>query len=128
MFDILKGNMDALSYIRRIFFSDRTAMRLLAVGFVINIIMFFAVAIKIAEGNKTIPLHFNVIYGIEFVGSNLLLLQIPILGLVVLILNGYLSKRIFKFDRVLALAVNFAAILVQLFLAIGLANIVWFNR
>ena len=116
-----------VSFFQNEFFAEPQNRYLWPAGLVINIIMWIIILIKIGGSNKPIPLHFNAFYGIELVGSGFLFLNIPLVGLVLLVLNFVLAKKIFLFDRFLSAVMAVASITLQVLLFAATAAILILN-
>lgn len=94
----------------------------------LNIILWLALYIKFGFSRELIPLHFNVIYGIDYVGKSFNVYQIPGAGLVILCVNLIFARIFFKIERVFGYFFMFASIGIQLFLLISALALIVLNR
>lgn len=92
---------------------------------VANIILWAILFIKFGLSREIVPLHASVIYGIDLVGSSRNVYQIPALGLVIVILNLYLARLFFHYEKLLAYFLAVSSVAVQaLLLVAGIALII----
>ncbi|MCL5435793.1 MAG: hypothetical protein M1275_01810 [Patescibacteria group bacterium] len=98
------------------------------VALLVNIILWVLVLIKTAGGGKPIPLHYSVIYGIDYVGSSFLLLELPAIGLFLFIVNFYLAAHLSGRERFLSRLVIFTSALLQCFLLLAAFSVLYLNR
>jgi len=118
-----------LSFFQRDFFVDSLNRIPLISALLINSIIWTLILIKIRAEAKPIPLHFNAYYGIEFVGNGFLFLELPAIGLAVLLLNVYLAAKVYKVDKLLARILLFGTLAVQAVLLLAAINvIIYINR
>jgi hypothetical protein len=97
--------------------------RLIFINFVLalttNLFFWIFLFLKSSQLEEIIPLHYNVYFGIDMIGSRHELLKMPALGLLILLINLVLAFRIYKHERVSAYFLLFANSLVQIFLLIA---------
>lgn len=117
-----------LSFFPKGFFSDSYTRGFLFGGIIINSIIWMAILIKIHGENKPIPLHFNAFYGIEFVGSGLLLFQLPAIGLVFIAVNLFLAGYFYRTEIFLSRVINCAGFAAQILLLAAAAGVLYLNR
>ena len=95
----------------------------------INSIIWTLILIKIRAEAKPIPLHFNAYYGIELVGNGFLFLELPAIGLAILLLNAYLASKVYKVDKLLVRILLVGGLVVQAILLLAAINvIIYINR
>lgn len=71
--------------------------------------------------------HYNIYFGQDILGSKLMLFQIPLAGLVILILNTVLAWILFEKARFFSWVLGVATLLMQLFILYGSAIIIFVN-
>lgn len=94
-------------------FTDKHVRTTLSVSLLTNSIIWVAILIKTQGLGKPLPLHFNAFYGIELVAPGYHLFQIPIIGLVILIMNGWLSVRLQSYDVYLVRLLSYTTLAVH---------------
>lgn len=98
---------------RKSFFADPYNFIGLGISAVLNIIHWTILYYKIKPGNNTIVLHYNVIYGTDFVEKSLFIYWIPLLALMLLILNTILSIVFYNREKIASYFIDFSTIAVQ---------------
>jgi len=122
-----KVYMRVVSFFREDFFSKRLIRYPLLLAAFVNIIMWIVILIKTGASSKPIPLHVNAFYGVELVDSGLFFLNIPLVGLLLLLLNTFLARYIFRYDSFLAVILNLTSAVLQILLMVATLNIIFFN-
>jgi len=110
------------------FVSDAYQRTVLIATLLVNIILWVLILIKVQGGSKPIPLHFNAVYGIEFVDKGYLFFELPLIGLLVFGTNFFLARHLVKSDIFLARFINSASLLSQIFLLISVFGVLYLNR
>ncbi|OGE74166.1 MAG: hypothetical protein A3I07_01550 [Candidatus Doudnabacteria bacterium RIFCSPLOWO2_02_FULL_42_9] len=96
------------------FISDRMNSVGISVAFLINIIHWITLYIKIKPTEEQLLLHYNVILGADFIGRSLYLYWIPLLALVLLFVNLILAIRFYRKEKLASYFISFSSIPVQL--------------
>lgn len=109
------------------FWRDRLILISSGIGLLANIILWLLFLSKFGRGAEVVPLHFNVISGIDLVGSAKRLYQIPAVGLMTLLINTFISRQVYDTGQILSYFLIFASVLVQTFLGIAAASILFLN-
>lgn len=117
-----------LSFFHDEFFLQKYNRYILGCSVLTNIIMWIMILINIQAQDKPIPLHANAFYGVELVGSGFLFLNLPLIGLILLIANIFLGRFILRFDKFLAQTIIAGGLIIQIFLFIASLNIVLLGR
>lgn len=110
------------------FISDRLNAAPLGSALLINIIHWTILLIKIKLTSGNIVLHYNVIYGADFVDRGTMIYVIPALALVLFLLNLFLSVFYYKREKLAAYFLNFATIIIQLIFIIASINLIRINE
>ena len=91
----------------------------LGLGLTINIILWLMFAGKFGFQSQRIPLHFNVVYGVDFLGSSRQVYEIPLAGLFILFMNLFLIRLLPNTDKFVIYTLSFGAMFVQILLLIA---------
>ncbi len=94
-------------------FRDRLILVSFGVSLAVNIILWIMVAGKFGWSSEPVPLHFNVVYGIDLVGSSRNLYQIPAAGLVIFLVNFWLARAVFSKEKLLVYFLGFGTLVIQ---------------
>lgn len=114
--------------LQKSFLSD--PMNFVSVGFglLINIIHWVVLLIKIQPSSQNILLHYNVIYGPDFVEKSSYIYVIPATALILFILNLVLSNIFFRREKIAAYFLNFASIAVQIVFLVASLVLIFINE
>lgn len=82
--------------------------------------------LRVASGEQVF-LHYNILYGVDYVGEWWRVLYLPLTGLVILVANACLGWFLFHKDKFVAYALNAVAVLCQVFLLIAVSLLVFLN-
>lgn len=110
------------------FLTDRLIFVSFLAGIIINIILWVLLAGKFGFSTRPVPLHFNVVYGIDFVKSSRTIYQLPLAGLTIVFLNLFLARLLYEREKPLSYVLCVAAGVVQGILLIGGVAIAILNR
>lgn len=112
---------------KRSFLSDRINVFSLGLSGLLNIIHWVILYIKIKPGNVNVLLHYNVVYGPDFVERSLYLYWIPLLALILLIINAIAAFVFYKKEKLAAHFIAIASIAVQLVFFVATINLIFIN-
>lgn len=110
---ILKKLNEALTS-RKSFIQDRVNFSSVGFALLINIIHWVVLLIKIAPGSNSILLHYNVVYGSDFVEKSMFIYLIPTTALCLFFVNVILGAYFFNKEKALTYFLIFSNIAVQL--------------
>ena len=100
--------------------SDRAMLGLLAVGIAANLLLFAVMLYSYPLLPELLPIRVSLVGEVTRIGQRDEVLQLPLLGLAVLALNGGLAFLLYYFERSMALVCLGAGIFIQLLLmAVG---------
>jgi hypothetical protein len=99
---------------KKSFIDDRINSLSLGVAGLLNIIHWAILYIKIKPNKNSILLHYNVVYGPDFVDKSLYAYWVPLLALILLIINVLVSANVYKKEKLAAHFINIASVPVQI--------------
>jgi len=117
-----------LKYFPKFLRQDLKILLSLLSALIINIIVWFALLGKFGVSGEPAPLHFSVVYGINYVGPSYQVYQLPLAGLVIISLNWYLGKIIYPRTRLPAYFLTFAALFAQFIFLLAALSLIFLNR
>lgn len=85
----------------------------LGIALLLNIIHWTVLYIKIKPGQNSILLHYNVLYGPDFVEKSLYIYWIPLLALMLFLVNLLCSVFFYRKEKLASYFLNYATIAVQ---------------
>ena len=87
--------------------------------FALNIITLLFIHYKIQPSNKTLALHYNILYGVDWYGEGKNLYTIPLVGFLITVVNIILFQALKKRQMFLSFLAGFTSIFVQVILLIA---------
>jgi hypothetical protein len=99
---------------KRSFISDLLNSAGLGIAGLLNIIHWIVLYSKIKPGQSDILLHYNVVYGHDFIGNSLYLYWIPLLALILLFVNTIVTAIFYKKEKLASYFIALASIPVQM--------------
>ncbi|HEX9503180.1 MAG TPA: hypothetical protein VF974_02555 [Patescibacteria group bacterium] len=112
---------------KRSFVSDRITVLSLGISGLLNIIHWVILYIKIKPSETRLLLHYNVVYGPDFVGSSLYIYWIPLLALILLVVNSIAAAGFYNREKLAAHFISLASIAVQIVFLIATINLIIAN-
>ena len=109
------------------FFQDRLIFVSLIFAAIFNIILWLMLAGKFGWSGERVPLHFNVVYGIDYLGNARQVYQIPLAGLALIIINVVLAMRIYSREKIFSYFLVFGSGVLQLILIISALTLIVLN-
>jgi hypothetical protein len=113
---------------KKSFISDRINFLAIGVAGLLNIIHWVLLYIKIKPGESNILLHYNVVYGPDFIQSSTYLYWIPLLALILLITNIIASAIFYKKEKLASYFINIASIPMQLVFLVATIVLILVNE
>lgn len=93
----------------------------------VNFLSWFWLLWQIPRDDQQLFLHYNVLFGVDKVGSYGGVFFIVIVGLVIFILNYLLGWLLFRRDSYSSLILNYMSLICQIFVFVGSLLIVFMN-
>ena len=82
---------------------------------------------EIRPQEDMIFLHYNILFGVNYIGPWWKVIYLPIIGLVIIILNAILGWILYGKDKFFSQLLNFIALFCQIFLLISSALLIFLN-
>lgn len=106
-------------YFRDVFFRDRLILISLGLSLILNIILWIMLVGKFGLSKEPVPLHFNIVSGIDFLGESRQLFELPASGVVIMLANFWLARTVYRTEKLFGYFLVGAAVAVQLLLLLG---------
>ena len=90
------------------------------VALLLNVLIWLFLIIKIKPSVNWIPLHYNVYFGIDFLGPWVYIFVYPFLGLLIIFINSFISIKLLILEPILAKILIWSALLVQIIIIMSL--------
>ncbi|MBT4277556.1 hypothetical protein HOD96_02295 [Candidatus Falkowbacteria bacterium] len=110
----------------KFFLKDKTVASILIGSILINLAVWLNL-LRIKKTTELIPLHYNIYFGIDYIGEWHKLFTIAGVGLLVLLINFLLSLLFYFKDKFIAYTLLITALFVQIILILSSLAIVWIN-
>lgn len=110
----------------KIFLRDKTITLVFLFAVFINSIIWFNL-LRIPKTDEILPLHYNIYFGIDYMGGWYSLFIVPLFGLFVLLFNFSLSLFLYFNNKFLSYSLSLVALFVQIILLIASFAVVWIN-
>ncbi|HCC13202.1 MAG TPA: hypothetical protein DEP63_00440 [Candidatus Magasanikbacteria bacterium] len=114
-------------YPLKLYLKKRQNIILLGSSLVLNIASWIWLLLNIRPSVDQVFLHYNILFGVDLVGSWYNVLSLPIAGFLIILLNALLGWFLFKQDEFAAYLLNAIAVLVNMFLLVSSALLVFLN-
>jgi len=101
------------------FFKNITNRLLIGSSLVLNIGLFLFFYFFIKQNNIPIVLHYNVNWGVDYLGEVKSVFTLPIVGMIIFLLNGVLALKLWGENRTLSYFLTATTFLVQFFLVVS---------
>ena len=107
-----------LNFIKE-FLEDAANKILLGSSLILNIGLFLFFWFFIKQSNVPIVLHYNVNWGVDYLGEVKSIFILPLAGMVILLLNGFLAANFWNKNKTLSYFFAAVTLLVQFFLIVS---------
>jgi len=104
----------------KVIFLSVTAILLINVATWINLF-------QITKVDGLIPLHYNIYFGIDYMGEWYKIFTLPLIGLIVFAVNLFISIFVYFKDKFISYILLVSAILVQIIIFLASLSVVWIN-
>lgn len=111
----------------KLYFKHWPTLLCSGVSLFLNIVIWVWLLIEIRPQTEPVFLHYNILFGVDYVGEWWQVLYLPISGLVIIIVNAVMGWLLFSRDKFLAQILNGISLFCQLFLLIAAALLVFLN-
>lgn len=82
---------------------------------------------RIKKADGLIPLHYNIYFGIDYMGEWYKIFTLPIIGLIIFSVNLFISIFVYFKDKFISYILLVSAILIQIILFLSSLAVVWIN-
>jgi len=114
-------------YPLKLYFKNKGVLAFLSSSLLINLATWFWLLWEIRPQTDPIFLHYNILFGVDYVGEWWRILYLPIIGLMILLVNAILGWVFFNQDKFLAAILNSAALFCQVFIFVAASLLVFLN-
>jgi len=114
-------------YPLKLYFRHLPNLIILSLSLATNIAIWVWLLWQIRPHDEQIFLHYNILFGVDYVGEWWRILFLPISGLAILLVNGAIGWSLFGKDKFYAQLLNAVSLFCQIFLLVAAALLVFLN-
>lgn len=111
----------------KLYFKNLPNLIMIPLALLANIANWIWLLWEIRPQEETIFLHYNILFGVDYVGSWWKVIYLPIAGIVIILFNAFIGLSLFKRDKFFAYILNFISLFCQIFLLIASALLIFLN-
>lgn len=111
----------------KLYFKHLPNFIILLISLVLNLANWFWLLWRIRPQTEQIFLHYNILFGVDYIGEWWRVLFLPISGLIILLINAVIGWYYFNQNKFVAYLLNFTGLLCQIFLLIASAILIFLN-
>jgi hypothetical protein len=100
---------------------------LLIITVVLNLLVWLSIALFIKPQDDPIFLHYNVLFGVDYLGLWWKILFLPLTGIMITLVNGVLGWLLFSKDKFVAHLLNTISVLSHIFILVATALLIFLN-
>lgn len=111
----------------KLYFKSLPNLIMLLASFLINILSWLWLIFQIRPQQEDIFLHYNILFGVDYLGSWWKVFYLPIFGLLIFLINTIIGWALFGKDKFIAQILNAVNLFCQIFIFIASALLVFLN-
>jgi len=115
------------TYPIKLYFKNHFNFIASVLSILLNLITWVWLAAQIRPQTELIFLHYNILFGVDYVGEWYKVYYVPLTGWLIIIFNFLLGWFFFSRDKFIAILLNIVNVLAQIFLALTAAILVFLN-
>ncbi|HLD31888.1 MAG TPA: hypothetical protein VJB37_03270 [Patescibacteria group bacterium] len=119
--------MSSKFYPLKLYFRAWPNLVSLVLSLLIDLFLFVWLFWEIRPQEELIFLHYNILFGVDYVGEWWKIIYLPLGGIGILLINGFLGWWLFRRDRFSAYVLNGTTLLGHVFLAIIASLLIFLN-
>lgn len=117
----------AIMYSVKLYFRNLANVVCLLSALLLNIFSWLWLALQIRPQAEPIFLHYNILFGVDYMGEWWRVFYLPGAGLLLLLVNTFISWRLSGRDKFIAELINAATLFCQVFILIAALLLVFLN-
>jgi hypothetical protein len=96
----------------------------LIVSSLINALIWLVIIWRLPVQTAWIPLHYNIYFGIDWIGPWIQFFLYPLVGLIILAINFVINVKIYFKNRLLSLVINYSSLLIQIIILTSVITLI----
>lgn len=114
-------------YPLKLYFKNLPNLILLPLSLFLNIFVWVWLLWKIRPQVDPIFLHYNILFGVDYIGEWWRILFLPLTGLIILLLNAIIGWLMFRQEKFVAYLLNSITLICQIFLLLTSYFLIYLN-
>lgn len=114
-------------YPLRLYFKNLPILIMNLISLAVNVFIWVWLLWQIGPTSEPIFLHYNILFGVDYIGEWWRVLFLPIFGLLILLVNLVLGWVLYNRDKLFSYLLTVGALLCQLFLLVAACLLVFLN-
>ena len=115
------------TYPIKLYFKYRFNLVMFILALSLNIANWIWIVLRIRPQEDLIFLHYNILFGVDYIGEWWRVYFVATTGLIILIINFLLGWLLFNKDKFVSIIMNIVSVVSQIFLLIATAILVFLN-
>ena len=113
-------------YPLKLYFFSIPIMLMVSLSLLLNLFSWFWLKSQLPNTSELF-LHYNVLFGVNYIGESWKVFFVPLVGLIILSANFFMGWLLYKKDKFMAQVLNFVSILCQIFIIFVAFILVFFE-
>jgi len=114
-------------YPLKLYFKYKPNFIMLAAAILVNIFTWVWILFQIRPQDALIFLHYNVLFGVDFIGEWWRVYYLPLTGLFIIVINFVIGWLLFQKDKFISIILQSVSLICQIFLLVVSALLVFLN-
>lgn len=115
------------TYPFKLYINYRPNLIISILAFLLNVASWVWILLEIRPQEETLFLHYNILFGVDYIGEWWKVLFLPITGLLIFIINFSLGWLLFHKDKFISIILNCVSLLCQIFVLVASGILVFLN-
>ena len=111
----------------KLYVSYKPNLLVILLSFLLNMASWVWVLWQIGPQDETLFLHYNILFGVDYVGEWWKVLFLPLTGLIIFIINFILGWFLFHKDKFISIILNSVGLICQIFILIASGILIFLN-
>lgn len=106
---------------------DKLILVSFGAALLVNILIWILTLSKFGTGSARVPLHFSIVYGINFLGPARQIYLLPLAGLLFILVNAGLARMLYDREKLLAYFLAVGSTVAQVILCLAALSLLAVN-
>lgn len=114
-------------YPLKLYFIRPSIIVLVGLSLALNLATWLRLWWQIPLNEQDLFLHYNILFGVDYIGKSWEVFKLPLLGTAILLFNVFFGWTLYKHNRFMAQLLNFINLFCQIFLFISASLLIFLN-